>query len=120
MRLKQRDQKSLWKHMAKTCALRLMNSREYRDRDHLHRELIRCVNAGSYAPAGTSGFLSAPKFGGVPRFIPVLPYSDTAVYFASMQHLDKNMANAAVPQTFGAWRISTNRRGMEEREAMRI
>ena len=78
------------------------------------------VNDGSYTPRRIHGFLSSPKGSSVARFVPVLACTDTAVYFACMQHIDKKLAGAAVEHTFGGWRLGTVRREMEEREAIAL
>lgn len=100
--------------MANQCVVRLVSSDEYRGRKQRLREILASVNGGAYAPSLPHGFLSAPKGNGVARFIPVLQAVDTAVYFACMQQVDKQLAAAAVPQTFGAWELGNARRTMEE------
>jgi len=69
---------------------------------------------------GSLGFLSAPKDKSVARFIPVLTYQDTAVYFCCTQHVDKALAASAVEQTYGAWRLGGARRDMEEKQALEL
>ncbi len=118
MRLQKRNQDGLWKHMAKTCAVRLMSNEDYRRRKVLLESAIDDVNNGAYSPQRIHGFLSAPKGASVARFIPVFTFIDTAVYFACMQHIDKKLASAAVDQTFGGWQLGTARREIEEREAL--
>ncbi len=54
------------------------------------------------------------------RFIPVFSYADTAIYFACVQHIDRRLASAAVPQTFGGWELGNARRIVEEEEAIRL
>ncbi len=120
MRLQPQRQDSLWKHMTYTCAVRLMTPDEYRRRTDLLQSLLATVNDGSYAPAGVWGFLSAPKGNGVARFIPVFSYADTAIYFACVQHIDRRLASAAAPQTFGGWELGNARRVLEEKEAIRL
>src|SRR3954469_7716411 len=73
------NQSDLWRHMMKSCAVPLVTHDEYRNRANVLRSLIDQVNDGSYTPAKFHGFLSAPKQNSVARFIPVFPYSDTAV-----------------------------------------
>src|SRR6266567_540762 len=103
MRLQMRNQDGLWKYMAKGCAVRLMSNEDYKRRKVLCQSAIDDVNGGSYSPHRVHGFLSAPKGASVARFIPVLTYIDTAVYFACMQQIDKKLAGAGVEQTFGGW-----------------
>jgi hypothetical protein len=106
--------------MAKTCAIRLISDSEYKERKTLFESAISDVNIGSYSPHPIHGFLSAPKGSSVPRFVPVLTYVDTAIYFACMQHIDKRLAGAAVENTFGGWRLGTARREIEEKEALAL
>ena len=106
--------------MAKTSAVRLLNSDQYKRRKSMLVEAIDDVNSGSYSPQAVHGFLSAPKGASVARFIPVLTCIDTAVYFACMQHIDKKLASVAVEQTFGGWQLGTARRDMEEQEALAL
>jgi hypothetical protein len=120
MPLRKRNQDGLWRHMAKSCAVRLMSNEEYQQRRALFESAIDEVNDGSYASRRIHGFLSAPKGSSVARFIPVLTFTDTAVYFACMQHIDRKLAGATVPNTFGGWQLGTARREMEEQEAMRL
>jgi hypothetical protein len=114
MPLQKRNQDGLWKHMAKTCAVRLMSNEDYKLRKALFASAIDDVNSGSYSPRRIHGFLSAPKGASVARFIPVLTCIDTAVYFACVQHIDKKLAGAAIEHTFGGWQLGTARREMEE------
>jgi hypothetical protein len=120
MRLQYRNQDGLWKHMAKTSPVRLMSLAEYKQRKALCSSLIDGVNRGCYSPRQIHGFLSVPKGESVARFIPVLPYEDTAVYFCCTQHVDKALATSAVTQTYGGWRLGGVRRDMEEAEALRL
>jgi hypothetical protein len=50
MPLQYRGQDGIWKHMAKTCAVRLMSSEEYGQMRALCASLIDDVNNGSYSP----------------------------------------------------------------------
>jgi hypothetical protein len=118
MRIQKRNQDGLWKHMAKSCTVSLMSNEEYRNRKTLFESAIDDVNSGAYSPHRIHGFLSAPKGASVARFIPVLTYIDTAVYFACMQHIDKKLAGAAVEHTFGGWQLGSVRREIEEQEAL--
>jgi hypothetical protein len=120
MRLRVRNQDALWKHMAKTCDVRLMSSVEYSERKSLLGSAVEEVNQGWYSPRPIHGFLSAAKGASVARFVPVFTYVDTAIYFACMQHLDRKLAGAAVTNTFGGWRLGTARREIEEQEALAI
>jgi hypothetical protein len=106
--------------MAKTCPVRLMSREEYKQRKALCSSLIDEVNRGRYSFRHIHGFLSAPKGESVARFIPVLTYEDTAVYFCCTQHVDKALAASAVTQTYGAWQLGGARRDMEEAEALRL
>jgi hypothetical protein len=95
-----------------------MTNAEYKQRRALLDSAVDEVNDGSYAPRRIHGFLSAPKGSSVARFIPVLTCTDTAIYFACMQHIDRKLAGAAVENTFGGWQLGTARREIEEREAI--
>src|SRR5690242_20230411 len=101
MRLRLRNQDGLWKHMAKTSAVRLMSSAEYAERRTRRATAIDEVNQGSYSPRPIHGLLSTAKGSSVARFVPVFTYLDAAVYFACMQHLDRSLAGAAIENTFG-------------------
>ena len=106
--------------MAKSCPIRLMSEDEYKNRRALLNSAMDEVNDGSYTPRRVHGFLSAPKGCSVARFIPVLTFTDTAVYVACMQQIDKKLAGAAVENTFGGWQLGTARREIEEREAIAL
>jgi hypothetical protein len=106
--------------MAYYCAVPLLSKPQYRARRPLLNTILREVNDGSYSCQRLHGFLSTPKGNSVGRFVPVLTFSDTAVYFACMQHIDRDLATEAVPQTFGGWRLGNARRMIEEEEAIRL
>ncbi len=88
--------------MAKSCPIGLMSEDEYKNGRALLDSAIDEVNDGSYTPRRVHGFLSAPKGCSVARFMPVLTFTDTAVYFACMQQIDKKLAGAAVENTLVA------------------
>jgi hypothetical protein len=64
------------------------------------------------------GFLSTAKQNSVARFVPVFTYADTAVYFNCLQSVDKRLAAAAVPDTFGGWQLGGARRDIERQQAL--
>lgn len=106
--------------MATECAVPLISREDFKIRNQLLRNLLEQVNDGSYSPTRLHGFLSTPKSKSVGRFVPVFTYMDTAVYFACMQQLDEQLAAAAVPDTFGGWRLGGARRSLEEEEALKL
>jgi len=106
--------------MMSRCAIPLVSRDEYRGRKMILGALIEQVNEGSYSPQPLHGFLSAPKANSVARFIPVFSRSDTAVYFACLQQIDRQLASAAVPDTFGGWQLGGARRNTEESAALEL
>jgi len=106
--------------MATRCAVPLVSRAEYKNRKVNLKAILGQVNDGGYSPSKLHGFLSTPKQNSVARFVPVFTYSDTAVYFACMQTVDKSLAAKAIPSTFGGWQLGGARRSMEEREALQM
>src|SRR5437867_3197910 len=115
-----RDQTDLWKHMTTRCPVPLVTREQYRQRHPILRGLLERVNDGSYSPNSLHGFLSAPKAQSVARFVPVFTFKDTAVYFACLQQIDRQLASQAVPETFGGWQLGGMRRSIEETQALRL
>lgn len=106
--------------MAKYCAVPLVDSVNAKARREQIKQLVDQVNTGAYSPLKPHGFLSSPKANSVARFIPVFTHTDTSVYFACLQTVDRLLAASAVPCTFGGWSLGGTRRDLEERQALEM
>jgi len=104
--------------MATRCAVPVVSKDVYRNRSANLKEILELVNEGAYSPSKLHGFLSTAKQNSVARFVPVFTYADTAVYFNCLQSVDKRLAAAAVPDTFGGWQLGGARRDMERQQAL--
>jgi hypothetical protein len=89
------SQGDLWTHMFKKCNVRMGCSADYLNRAALLESIAADVHAGRFRPT-MHGFLSSSKGNGVARFVPVLTYESTAVYFACVKALDEICADLAV------------------------
>lgn len=99
--------------MFKKCNVRMGCSADYLNRAALLESIADDVHAGRFRPT-MHGFLSSSKGNGVARFVPVLTYESTAVYFACVKALDEICADLAVENTFGGWSLGGKRRKSEE------
>lgn len=120
VRLDFQTQKSFLEHLFKESLIRLGSRREYDERKERLARLKSEVEAGNYAPQPTVALLSDPKGAGVPRFVPVFSLRDYAVYFGCVRAVDRQLAQQAIPGTFGGWSLGGGRRAKESLDAAQL
>jgi hypothetical protein len=120
VRLDFQTQKSFLEHLFKECLIRLGSRTEYEERRERLARLRDEVEAGNYVPRPTVALLSDPKGAGVPRFVPVFSLRDYVVYFGCVRAVDRQLAERAVPGTFGGWSLGGKRRAKEQDDATRL
>lgn len=113
-------QDRLWQHLKEQSPVPILSGEDYRNRKEIWSNIESEVNEGRYHTRPIHGFLSAPKSNGIPRFIPILSMYENTVYWACVKTFDKELANLAIPDTFGGWSMGSERRTKEEANAREI
>lgn len=114
-----KTQDPLWKHMFRKGSVRLGAKSIFDNRKAELERIANDVVRGRFAPA-IHGFLCTSKGNGVARFVPVLTYEGTAVYFACARAFDEVCADKAVEGTYGGWTLGGKRRKLEEQAAREL